>query len=84
VDSRSLRGELEGLAPWTQDIAHGVFIAFEEAGYALIGVAFLFAGLALSAESRVLRTVIIVAGALLAFAYRRGSQGPSASGGLTR
>jgi uncharacterized membrane protein (GlpM family) len=34
-----------------------VFIALEEAGYLLMGVAFLFAGLALSTDSRVLRAV---------------------------
>jgi hypothetical protein len=125
VQPAVLRGELDGLAPWTQYNPHGVFIALEEAGYALIGVAFLFAGLALSTESRVLRavraifllgfwcvavafvalsaaygfdveyrfevaaitidwTVLIVAAALLASAYRRGSQGPSASGSLNR
>ena len=35
----------------------GVFIALEEAGHLLIGLAFLFAGLALSTDSRVLRAV---------------------------
>jgi hypothetical protein len=57
VQPAVLRGELDGLAPWTQYNPHGVFIALEEAGYALMGVAFLFAGLALSTEDRLRRTV---------------------------
>jgi hypothetical protein len=57
VQPAVLRGELDGLAPWTQYNPHGVFIALEEAGYLLMGVAFLFAGLALSTDSRVLRAV---------------------------
>jgi hypothetical protein len=55
-----LRSELDGLAPWTQYNPHGVFIALEEAGYTLIGAAFLFAGLALSAERRVLGAVRMI------------------------
>jgi hypothetical protein len=57
VQPAVLRGELDGLAPWTQYNPHGVFIALEEAGYLLTGVAFLFGGLALSTDSRVLRAV---------------------------
>jgi len=57
VQPAVLRGELDGMAPWTQYNPHGVFIALEEAGYLLIGLAFLFAGLALSTDSRVLRAV---------------------------
>jgi len=57
VQPAVLRGELDGLAPWTQYNPHGVFIALEEAGYLLIGLAFLLAGLALSTDSRVLRAV---------------------------
>jgi hypothetical protein len=48
VQPAVLRGELDGLAPWTQYNPHGVFIALEEAGYVLLGAAFLFTGLALS------------------------------------
>lgn len=118
VQPAVLRGELDGLAPWTQYNPHGVFIALEEAGYALMGIAFLFAGLAVSRESRLLRavrmvflagftsvtaafvvlsavygfdvkyrfeiaaitidwTILIVAGALLACAYRTGTRGAS-------
>ena len=57
VQPAVLRGELDGLTPWTQYNPHGVFIALEEAGYLAMGVAFLFAGLALSTDSRVLRAV---------------------------
>jgi hypothetical protein len=119
VQPAVLRRELDGLAPWTQYSPHGVFIALEEAGYALMGIAFLFAGLALTTDSRVLRavrlvfllgfacvtsafvalsvvygfgveyrfevaaitidwTVLIVAGALLAIAYRTRSRAASA------
>jgi len=57
VQPAVLRGEVDGLAPWTQYNPHGVFIALEETGYLVMGVTFLFAGLALSADSRVLRAV---------------------------
>ena len=60
VQPAVLKGELDGLAPWTQYNPHGVFIALEEAGYALMGAAFLFAGLALSTETRLVRTVRII------------------------
>jgi hypothetical protein len=57
VQPAVVRGELDGLAPWTQYNPHGVFIELEEAGYLLMGVAFLFAGLALATDSGVLRVV---------------------------
>ena len=60
VQPAVLQGELDGLVPWTQYNPHGVFIALEEAGYALMGMSFLFAGRALSAERRLLRVVRIV------------------------
>jgi hypothetical protein len=60
VQPAALRGELDGLAPWSQFNPHGVFIALEEAGYALMGVAFLFAGLALPRESRLVRAVRLI------------------------
>ena len=37
-----LTRELDGLSPWTQYNPHGVFIALEDAGYVLMGVAFAF------------------------------------------
>lgn len=64
VQPAVLKGELDGLAPLTQYNPHGVFIALEEAGYLLMAVAFLFAGLALSKESRLERALgwILVGG----------------------
>jgi hypothetical protein len=52
-----LKGELDGLAPLSQYNPHGVFIALEEAGYLAMGVAFLFAALAVSARDRLHRIV---------------------------
>jgi hypothetical protein len=52
-----LKGEFDGLAPLSQYNPHGVFIALEEAGYLAIGVAFLFAALAVSARDRLHRSV---------------------------
>jgi hypothetical protein len=57
VQPAVLKGELDGLASLTQYNPHGVFIALEEAGYILMAVAFLFAALALSNESRLERAV---------------------------
>ena len=50
-----LNGELDGLAPLTQYNPHGVFIAFEEAGYLLMAISFLFAALALWSGNRLER-----------------------------
>jgi hypothetical protein len=52
-----LRGELEGLAPLSQYNPSGVFIALEEAGYLLRGVAFLCCGLAVAGHNRLERVV---------------------------
>jgi hypothetical protein len=42
-----LRGEAEGLSPWSQYNPHGVFIALENVGYGLLNLAFLFIGIAM-------------------------------------
>ena len=42
-----LLGETEGLSPWSQYNAHGVFIALENVGYGLLSFAFIFIGLAI-------------------------------------
>jgi hypothetical protein len=55
VQPAVLRGELDGLGPWTQYNPHGVVIALEEAGYLLMATAFLFTGLALSRDTRLER-----------------------------
>jgi hypothetical protein len=67
VQPAVLKDELDGLAPLTQYNPHGVFIALEEAGYLLMAVAFLFAGLALSTASRKERLLrwILIGGFLL-------------------
>ncbi len=61
-----------GWRPGHSTTRNGVFIALEEAGYALMGGAFLFAGLALSAETRLLRavrTIFVVGFASVATAF---------------
>jgi uncharacterized membrane protein YhaH (DUF805 family) len=58
-----LKAELEGLAALSQYNPHGIFIALEEAGYLFMGIAFLFAGLAISARDRLHRVVRWVFGA---------------------
>jgi hypothetical protein len=40
-------GETEGLSPWSQYNPHGIFIALENVGYALLNFGFLFIGLAM-------------------------------------
>jgi hypothetical protein len=64
VQPAVLKGEFDGLAPLTQYNPHGVFIALEEAGYTLMAVTFLFAGLALPKTSRLERALrwILVGG----------------------
>ena len=42
-----VRGQTEGLSPWTQYHPSGVFIALENVGYALINLGFIFLGAAL-------------------------------------
>ena len=42
-----LIGETEGLSPWSQYNPHGIFIALENVGYALLNLAFLFIGIAI-------------------------------------
>lgn len=42
-----LSGETEGLSPWSQYHPYGLFIAFENAGYAILNVGFAFLGVAL-------------------------------------
>jgi hypothetical protein len=64
-----LAGQTEGLSALTQYNPHGVFIALENVGYAVLGVAFLFLGAALTAGTsrleRAVRWVFIVGGVLI-------------------
>ncbi len=64
-----LSGETEGLSAFTMYNPHGVFIALENVGYAVLGVAFVFLGGALAGGSsrleRAVRWVFTVGGALI-------------------
>ncbi len=64
-----LAGETDGLSALSQYNPHGVFIALENIGYAVLGVAFLFLGTALtqgvSRIERAVRWVFTVGGALI-------------------
>jgi len=64
-----LTGETEGLSALTMYNPHGVFIALENVGYAVLGVAFVFLGGALAGGSsrpeRAARWVFTVGGALI-------------------
>jgi hypothetical protein len=63
-----LADEADGLSALTQYNPHGVFIALENVGYAVLGVAFLFLGAALrtgaSRSERSVRWIFTVGGAL--------------------
>jgi len=48
VQPALLAGEAQGLSAFTQDDPHGMFIALENVGYLLLGVAFGFLGVALA------------------------------------
>jgi len=75
-----LRGETEGLSPLSQYNPHGVFIALENLGYLLAGLAFLCAAAGSAGADRLRRAVrwiflgggalIVAALAVLAVAYR--------------
>ena len=61
-------GETEGLSPWSQYNPHGIFIALENVGYALINIAFILVGLAMTGmPSRLWRAAgwVFVAGGAL-------------------
>ncbi len=60
-----VRGESEGLALLTQYNAHGIFIALEDMGYFLMGIAFLFAAMLFGGRKgleRALYWVLLVGG----------------------
>jgi hypothetical protein len=67
VQPALVRGEADGLAILSQYNPHGVFIALEELGFVVAGVAFLFLALALgpSRLERATRRVLLVASALV-------------------
>ena len=66
-----LLGETEGLSPWSQYNAHGVFIALENVGYGLLNFDFLFIGLAIVRTPRKLwraAALVFVGGGALTLA----------------
>jgi hypothetical protein len=69
VQPALLAGEMQGLSALTQYDPHGMFIALENVGYALVGVAFGFLGGALASGSsrleRVVRWIFALGGALI-------------------
>lgn len=52
-----LKGEVEGLAPFSQYNPRGVFIALEDIGYLMMSVTFLFAAAALERIDRLVRMI---------------------------
>jgi len=62
-----LKGELQGLSLFSQYNPHGIFIALEDAGYLMMGVAFLFIALVFSRRKRlenVIRYIFIISSVL--------------------
>ena len=55
-----LKGETEGLALFSQYNPHGVFIALEDIGYLMMGIAFLFAAVVFDGRTRLDRTIRFV------------------------
>jgi len=67
VQPSLLKDETEGLSLWSQYNAHGLFIALEELGYLLMGVAFAFMAPVFAGRDRlerVLRWLLGTAAAL--------------------
>jgi hypothetical protein len=66
VQPSLLDGQLSGLSLFSQYNPHGIFIALEDGGYSLIGLAFLFSGLSLGSLTRlerVVRRLLVISGA---------------------
>jgi hypothetical protein len=80
VQPSLLKGETEGLSLFSMYNPHGIFIALEDAGYLMLSVAFLCAGLAFvgrTALERILRWLFIISslvaiGALIGLALAYG------------
>jgi hypothetical protein len=60
VQPSLLKGELEGLALFSQYNPHGIFIALEDVGYLMMGVAFLFVAIAFGRRDRLERVIRIL------------------------
>ena len=61
-----LKGELQGLSLFSQYNPHGIFIALEDAGYLMMGVAFLFIALVFSRRKRLENGYIFIISSMLA------------------
>ncbi|MDY6878507.1 MAG: hypothetical protein SWK90_20195 [Chloroflexota bacterium] len=81
VQPSLLKGELEGLALFSQYNPHGIFIALEDLGYFLMGITFLFVAVAFVPRNRLERAIrftliagsILVVGGLILMALLYGS-----------
>jgi uncharacterized membrane protein YjjB (DUF3815 family) len=65
VQPSLLDGQLSGLSLFSQYNPHGIFIALEDGGYSLMGLAFLFSGLSLGSRTRlerVVRRLLVISG----------------------
>jgi hypothetical protein len=60
VQPSLIKGELDGLSLHSQYNPHGIFIALEDVGYLMMGVAFLFVGVAFSWRERLERVIQIL------------------------
>ena len=68
VQPSLLKGELEGLSLFSQYNPHGIFIALEDLGYLMMGVAFLFVAIAFGRRERLERVIrlLFIIGSVLA------------------
>jgi hypothetical protein len=81
VEPSLLRGELEGLALFSQYNPHGIFIALEDVGYLMMGIAFLFVGAVFDRHERLERVIrllfiissVLAIGSLILLALLYGS-----------
>jgi hypothetical protein len=60
VQPSLLKGEIDGLALFSQYNPHGIFIALEDLGYLMMGVAFLFVAAAFARRERLERAIRLV------------------------
>jgi hypothetical protein len=68
VQPSLLKGELEGLALFSQYNPHGIFIALEDLGYLMMGIAFLFVAVAFFRRNRLEQAIrfVLIAGGVVA------------------
>jgi hypothetical protein len=68
VQPSLLKSELEGLALFSQYNPHGIFIALEDLGYLMMGIAFLFVAVAFARRDKLERAIrfVLIAGAVVA------------------